>query len=248
MEKICLVATENVNLEKANRIAEKLKIDIVSKNDIKSKSQLILQLDETGLSLIGNNMVLHGDFSKMIRRIKTNNLQSELLIKASKIKGKQTGLTVLDATAGMGEDSFLLAAYGFEVNLYESNPIIAMLLQDTIERASNDKEIAYIVQRMHVYEEDSIKAMKNLSKKPDIIYLDPMFPERNKSSLIKKKFQLLQQLECPCLNEDELLQSAINVNPYKIVIKRPLKGPYLADVKPSYSLKGNSIRYDCLVM
>ena len=54
---------------------------------------------------------------------------------------------------------------------------------------------------------DSISALPQLTVCPDVIYLDPMFPERKKSGLIKKKFQLLQQLESPCCNEDDLLHS-----------------------------------------
>jgi 16S rRNA (guanine1516-N2)-methyltransferase len=83
--------------------------------------------------------------------------------------------------------------------------------------------------------------------RPDVIYLDPMFPERQKSGLIKKKFQLLQRLESPCADEEELLSAALAARPLRIVIKRPLKGPPLAGATPSYSLKGKAIRYDCIV-
>jgi 16S rRNA (guanine1516-N2)-methyltransferase len=81
-----------------------------------------------------------------------------------------------------------------------------------------------------------------------VILLDPMFPERQKSALVKKKFQLLQQLECPCTDEEELLQAAINAKPRKIIIKRPAKGPFLANRKPDYSISGKAIRYDCIVI
>ena len=89
--------------------------------------------------------------------------------------------------------------------------------------------------------------MQNLDYKPDVILLDPMFPERTKSALIKKKFQILHKIESPCTNETELLNSAIKANPKKIVIKRPLKGEYLAGIKPNYSIKGKAIRYDCII-
>jgi 16S rRNA (guanine1516-N2)-methyltransferase len=74
-----------------------------------------------------------------------------------------------------------------------------------------------------------------------------MFPARQKSGLIKKKFQLLQQLEQPCTDEVELLNVALEAKPRKIVIKRPAKGPYLAEIKPHYSISGKAIRYDCFV-
>jgi len=72
-----------------------------------------------------------------------------------------------------------------------------------------------------------------------------MFPEKRKSSSVKKKLQLLQQLEEPCDDERELFEAAKNANPLKIVVKRPLKGPFLANEKPSHSLSGKAVRYDC---
>ena len=74
-----------------------------------------------------------------------------------------------------------------------------------------------------------------------------MFPERTKSALVKKKFQLLHLLERPCENEAALLDAALSAHPKRVVIKRPAKGPYLAGVKPSYSLTGSAVRFDCIV-
>ena len=88
--------------------------------------------------------------------------------------------------------------------------------------------------------------MKNINEKVDIILLDPMFPERTKSGLVKKKFQILHEIETPCNNEVELINAALAVNTHKVIIKRPLKGEYLAEIKPSYSIKGKAIRYDVI--
>ena len=241
---ISILVKNDLNMEKAQIISKKLNIEIITESNF--KSDLILQLDEDGLALVSDNMKLFGDFTKTIKRIKQSNLEKELLIHAAKIKGKKQDLVAIDATAGMGEDSMLLAAYGFQVKLYENNPIIAELLKDALERAQLIPELKEIVGRMKVFEEDSILAMQNLDYEPDVILLDPMFPERTKSALIKKKFQILHKIETPCTNEKELLDSAIKANPKKIVIKRPLKGEYLAGVKPNYSVKGNSIRFDCI--
>ena len=100
---------------------------------------------------------------------------------------------------------------------------------------------------MTVYEGDSIEYMASLDSAPDVVLLDPMFPERQKSALIKKKFQLIHRLEKPCEDEEALLNAAVNLRPHKIVIKRPAKGAYLAGRKPDYSLDGKAIRYDCFV-
>jgi 16S rRNA (guanine1516-N2)-methyltransferase len=101
---------------------------------------------------------------------------------------------------------------------------------------------------MELYEEDSLKALSHLNEVPDVIYLDPMFPSRQKSALVKKKFQMLQQLEQPCEEGDKFLQAAIACKPRKIVVKRPLKGEFLGNRKPDYSINGKTIRYDCIVI
>ena len=155
--------------------------------------------------------------------------------------------TLIYATAGFGEDSLILAASGIQLRLSDMEEIIAVLLQDCMERALEIPELKDAVGRMTLVCDDSVKAMKELDYKPDIVLLDPMFPERQKSALIKKKFQLLQKLESPCSMEEELLEAAEAAQSKRIVIKRPLKGPYLAGRKPSYSLEGKAIRYDCMV-
>ena len=89
--------------------------------------------------------------------------------------------------------------------------------------------------------------MAHLDGAPDVVYLDPMFPERRKSAAVKKKFQLIHHLEAPCQDEDALLAAAISAAPRKVVVKRPAKGPNLAGVKPSHSLAGKAVRYDVIL-
>jgi len=209
---------------------------------------LTLNRDADGLFLCGNDQILRADFAKMLPRIRPANLNGELLIKAAKIKGIDRTPTAADATAGLGEDSFLLAAAGFSVRLYERDHVIAQLLHDALDRAASVPELTAVVGRMRLYEADSITELPALTPPPDVILLDPMFPERQKSGLIKKKLQFLKQLEAPCSDEDALLDAAMAAQPRKVVIKRPLKGAYLAGRKPDYSIKGNSIRYDCFVL
>ena len=159
-----------------------------------------LQRDERGLALVGVGMELRGDFSQLLPRIRKGRLASELLVRAAKVRGCAEPWAI-DATAGLGEDSFLLAAAGFRVSMYESDPIIAALARDAIDRAQADPDLADIARRMELFEEDSIEAMTHLGDTPDVIYLDPMFPERRKSAAVKKKFQLIHHLEAPCQNE-----------------------------------------------
>ena len=208
--------------------------------------ELQLRLDEQGLTLTGDGQEMRGDLTHMLPRLKQSNLEREILVKAARIKGAAGPLLAIDATAGMGEDSILLAAAGYEVWLYEQDPVIAALLSDALQRAAKIPEFTAIAERMHLHEGDSILAMRHLERQPDVVVLDPMFPERQKSALVKKKFQLLHHLERPCADEEALLEAAIVAKPRKIVIKRPVKGPWLAGRKPDYTLSGKAIRYDCL--
>lgn len=212
------------------------------------RANLEISESDDGLLLHDGDLILRVDFGDLRRRIRSGRLQQELLVRAAKLKGSTDTLCLLDATAGLGEDSFLLAAAGFEVQLHERNPVIAALLRDAVARARQDDDLHEIALRMHVHEDDSIRALRSGAAHPDVVYLDPMFPERKKSAAVKKKFQLLQRLESPCDDAQEILEAALHAKPKKIVIKRPLKGPRLGDVTPDYSLKGKAVRYDCLVL
>ena len=211
-----------------------------------------LRETDAGLTLVGDNMELRCDFEEMLPRIKPGRLQQELLVKAAKIKGTLSP-TAIDCTAGLGQDSFLLAAAGFTVRMFERDETIAALLEDGLTRASNNPVISYVAKRMSLDRSDSLQYLESLAQSseqtPDVIYLDPMFPARQKSAAVKKKFQLLHVLEKPCdgAEEDALIRAAFAAGPRKVVIKRPVKGGHLAGIKPSYSITGKAVRYDVLV-
>jgi len=208
---------------------------------------LFLRLDTDGLSLIWEEQVLRGDFTHMLSRLSPNRLGGELLVRTARIKGAEGPLTAVDGTAGLGEDSLLLAAAGFQVTLFEHNPVIHALLADALNRAAQVPELAPIVGRMELFCGNSVEGMALLPASPDVILLDPMFPPRQKSALVKKKLQMIQKLEIPCAEEEELLLAAMKASPKKLIVKRPPKGPYLAGVKPDYSITGKAVRYDCIV-
>ncbi len=204
---------------------------------------LTVLFDSKGVSLSGFGLSYQGDFENMLHRVTNGRLQHEMLAKA--VKTDQENLKAIDATAGMGEDSLLLAACGYQVTLYEQNPVISILLKDALRRAKKNTVLKDIVSRMQLVEGDSIEHLNKRLDPVDVIYLDPMFPGRQKSGLINKKLQLIQKLEPPCSKETALFDAAMAAQPSKIIVKRPLKSPYLDERVPSYSLKGKAIRYDC---
>lgn len=209
---------------------------------------LAVRFGPAGAALAARDMELSVDLADELPRLRQANLARELLVKAARIKGADLGeLTAVDATAGLGGDALLLAAAGFTVQLFEANPVIAALLADALRRAKQVPELAGIVSRMRLAASDSVGELARLGYRPDVVYLDPMFPERRKSAAVKKRFQLLHLLEQPCANPEELLRAALAARPRKVVVKRPAKGELLAGVKPSYSVGGKAVRFDVIV-
>ena len=136
------------------------------------------------------------------------------------------------------------------MELYELDEVIAALLCHALGRARAVPELVPIVARMRVTQGDSLVALRERAEAgnvPDVVYLDPMFPERRKRAAVKKKFQLLHHLERPCEDAATLMEAACAARPRKIVVKRPVKGPFLAEVKPSYQVVGKAVRYDVIV-
>lgn len=165
----------------------------------------------------------------------------------AKAVGVQPGVrpTVLDATAGLGKDAFVLATLGCQVSLIERQPIIAALLEDGLRRAAEDAEVAVIVQRMRLLAGNSIELLGHWAElPPQVIYLDPMFPHREKSALVKKEMRLFRPLVGDDLDAPALLAAALALASHRVVVKRPRKAPCIEGAKPSHTLEGKSSRYD----
>lgn len=228
------------NKDQAVSLANKLSVTVSSEMG----KGLTVLFDSKGTSLSGKNLNFQADFEEMLHRLTDGRLQHEMLVKASKSEEKGKAI---DATAGMGEDGILLAAAGYDVTMYEQNMVVAALLKDALRRAKKHPVLKDIVSRMHLVEGDSIELLPKVLDEIDLIYLDPMFPEKQKSSLTGKKMQLIQQMEAPCDNAEELFSAALQVQAKKIIVKRPLKSEFLAGKEPNHSLPGKAIRYDIYV-
>lgn len=171
--------------------------------------------------------------------------RKEILLKAIGFS-KNTPLTILDVTGGLGKDSFLMATHGCKVHILERNPIVAALLDDGLQRAKENRDTCEIAQRIELSVINSIDFLKNTdaTKKYDVVYLDPMFPERNKSALVKKEMQLLQQLIGTENDTEELFTAALALEPQRVVVKRPKNASPLPGPAPSHSLSGKTVRFD----
>lgn len=171
----------------------------------------------------------------------------------AKAVGLKSGFnpSVWDATAGLAKDAFVLASLGATVTLCERSKILAALIDDALRRAAQDPETgSWVAQRMHLLCGDSSDRLAQLpeSQRPDVVYIDPMYPDRKKNSaLVKKEMQALQKLLGPDEDSQTLLQTALQTALRRVVVKRPSHAAPLHDTKPTVSIESRKTRYDVYV-
>ena len=154
--------------------------------------------------------------------------------------------TVLDATAGLGKDAFVIASLGCTVVMIEQSTVVWAMLQDALSRATTHPLLTPIVERITLHHADSVVWLNQLDKadKPDVIYLDPMYPPRSKSAAVKKEMQVLQALLSEPPPFDQLLETAISTATRRVVVKRPKGSPHSVVCRPSGSVQSPNTRYD----
>lgn len=169
----------------------------------------------------------------------------QLVAKAIGLQKAKRPLRVVDATAGLGQDAFVLASLGCQVTLLERVQPVACLLQDGLARAALDERTAAIVARMTLHRADAVAWLQQQAPlDADVIYLDPMFPHRDKSAEVKKEMRLFRYLVGQDLDADALLVAALACGAARVVVKRPRKAPALAGPAPGLVIEGKSSRYD----
>ena len=228
--------------ETAAALAETLQLPL-------GKAAYQLQLGDDGLSFVEAESVtgpLRVDFlaGAVAHRRQFGGGSGQMLAKAV---GIRPGIrpTILDATAGMGRDAFVLAQLGCSLKLIERHPLIAALLADGLQRAQADAEVAPIIARMQLRGGDAITLMRDWHDElPQVIYLDPMFPHRDKSALVKKEMRLFRVLAGDDDDAPALLEAAWQLASHRVVVKRPRKAPAIVGPSPAYVLEGKSSRFD----
>ncbi|WP_201619133.1 class I SAM-dependent methyltransferase [Psychrobacter maritimus] len=233
-----------------------------------TSTQPILLLDDKDrLSWLSDGLSVGPEWDKLQRRVVSAGRKSELLLQAAKITSDSTAI---DATAGFGHDSLILASTGAQVTMLEQQPLMALLLLAEQQRMSTLPNWQKLMSRLQIINVDalsyfaklkaeSVNAIKeNDAKVVDVIYLDPMFPEDSyqdsktgKGAKVGKHMQALHQLARPPTSEEELqlLQSAQAVvsqgaRQGRVVVKRPQLAPLLANQQPSESWHNEAVRFD----
>ncbi len=168
----------------------------------------------------------------------------------AKAVGLKQGNTpsVVDGTAGLGRDAFVLASLGCKVTLVERHPVVAALLEDGLRRAYEDAEIGeWMRERMHLVHGSSLNTLAELGEQADVVYLDPMYPHREKSALVKKEMRVFQSLVGADSDADGLLAPALALAIKRVVVKRPDYAEDLDGMKPSTVISQKKNRFDIYV-
>lgn len=255
MSKIAVAYVHNTDATLAKKIAEKWQFRYIGdRNAVSNHPELhfLLQVNEQYLELIKLDEPKLGairvDFVEgaVAHRRKFGGGRGQDIAKAV---GLKHGFTphVLDATAGLGRDAFVLASLGCKVSMIERMPVVAALLEDGLSRAELNADIgAMITEQMSLIHASSISDMNEVNQ-PDVVYLDPMYPHREKSAAVKKEMRVFQSLVGEDLDADALLAPALKLAKYRVVVKRPSYAPTLDGKKPSTEIKMKKNRFDVYV-
>ncbi len=156
-------------------------------------------------------------------------------------------LAIVDATAGLGRDAFLLASLGADVTLVErAAPVHALLVAAIAALAAASLEHAAIAARMRLVDGDAREILPDLAA--DVVTVDPMHPARLGSALVKAEMRRLRALVGDDPDSAALIGAALASRAPRVVLKWPLRAPCPAGIPtPSHSLQGRTVRYDVFV-
>ena len=244
---LCIIC-DNTRLEQASLFASKHQLPLLNERDKSFELQLIFGDERIELYDRQLNTSIYVDFvtGALAHRQQFGGGRGQAIAKAIGLKQGRNP-SVLDVTAGLARDAYILATLGCRMTLVEKSPILSILTQDGINRGLEHEQSAAILSKHFIiYNQDAIIFLKNIEKNqyPDIIYLDPMYPEKKKSALVKKDMQILQRLLGKDERSDDLLQAALDCAKDRVVVKRPAHAPFLTEIKPATSIHSKKTRFD----
>ena len=241
-------------LARAETLANRLNLVLAKTEGLDSIFPYALHVREDRIELINTqnipNSRIFAEFlsGPVAYRRQKGGGKNQAIGRAVRLKGSKGPLTILDATAGLGRDAFVLATLGCSVHLVERSPVIATLLSDGLSRAAQSSEIAPIIDLMRVTIGDAEKVLEDLRVEnyPDVVYLDPMFPSQNKSALAKIEMRIIRDIVGDDQDAPRLLALALEKAKKRVVVKRPRHAKPLAltGIFPSFLVEGKSNRYD----
>jgi len=226
---------------------------------VQSENDFVLELTSEGLQLRWlakpDYQPLQLDFTrgKQAWRQKLGGGKQEAVIRAIGLAHGHRP-RVLDATAGLGRDGMIIAHSGCPVWLLERNPAVHALLDQAVLHAKQHEKMgSWVAERVHILPAGSLLDLTAELKTqlevaaPEAIYLDPMFPERDKKAQVKKDMQMLQHLIGGDQDSDQLLPAALSLASHRVIVKRPARAPYLAGQTPNSQIQSKKHRFDIYI-
>lgn len=241
---------EPPGIAKAQELADRLQLPLTAATD--TSFPLLLTVTPTHLVLRRTDDKTTGPISvdfingALAFRRKHGGGRKQDLARAIGLKGNRCP-TVIDATGGLARDAFILANLGCRITLIERSPVIAALVADGLKRAIADPETTAIIKdRLRLKIGDSRILLQQLTEeeRPEVIYLDPMYPHRSKSALVKKEMRILRMLVGDDSDSPKLLAAALAAATERVVVKRPIKAEPITGPTPSMAITGKTSRFD----
>lgn len=247
MDHTPLFCADSARRDTARQLAERYGLTLVRQCPT-AGYWLSLDFERLALVTTGKHGAVMAEFVEGAarHRLEQGGGRGQPVAKAIGLKGHAGTLRVVDATAGLGRDAFVLASLGCQVTLLERSPVAAALLDDALTRAARAPDIMDIAARMTLVHADAIEWLATLApaQRPDVVYVDPMFPETGKSAAAKKDMQAFQQVIGDDLDSSALLNAALGAARQRVVVKRPRLGAVIAGLAPSAQMEGKSTRFD----
>ncbi len=247
---IAVVCFSNLRLQQAKDFCQTNQLPLLKKKSDDYALQLLFFDDLIELFDLQLNTTISIDFVKgsLAHRQQFGGGRGQAIAKAV---GLKSGVTprILDVTAGLAGDAFVLATLGCPVTLIERSNILFCLLENAFDRASlNEKFQPILKQGFNIINRDAnnyiTEQLNTGDNAPDVIYIDPMYPERKKSALVKKDMQILQRLHDNDDDASELLNNALLFAKKRVVVKRPVHAETLNKKAPNTCIKSKKTRYD----
>lgn len=251
MSNVAVTCTNLVRLEEAKILAMQLNLPLCEIDSLTYSYQLVITENQLELHAKNNNyQPITIDFlrGKYHFRHEHTSRKNELLAKAVGIKANFKPY-VIDSTAGLGRDGFLLGSLGCRVLMLERNSCLFALLKDALLRFNKNTSLAknILLDVIHVDAKDYLTSLTK-EDSPDVIFLDPMYPERQKSALVKKEMRILRDLIGDDFDAPDLLSLALRKAKKRVVVKRPRLAKTLSEQNPSLVFAGKSTRFDVYLM
>ncbi len=249
---ICIVCSNLARQDQAKELARQTGLPLLNRESSDFDLQLCFDNDYVELFDTALNTGIHVDFVEgaLAHRQRFGGGRGQAIAKAIGLKHGNTP-SVLDITAGLARDAYMLASLGCKVTLVEQSAVLYTLVEDGIRRGlANEASADALNNFMNLVYADSIPYMQHMDKetKPDVIYIDPMYPERKKSALVKKDMQILQHLLGKDENAGLLLRTAVEHAGKRVVVKRPIHAETVGGIKPGTSISSKKTRYDVYIV